>query len=265
MNTTEIHRKYVQLQQILRTFDKVAVAFSGGIDSTFLLYAACDTLGKDRVLAMQGVSCLLATSSIHQATEIFERYFSHKAEFRQIELEPLLWDEFAANTGDRCYFCKKRTYSIFKKEMEKDGCLFLLDGTNVDDLKAHRPGLRAVGELGVQTPLVQAGFAKQEIRDMAESIGLANYDQPSNSCLATRVWTGVQIRPRILRLIDDAEHFLHEKGFLGCRVRPGSDWTVIEVRTDDLERITLRANREPILQYFASVGFARVVIDLHGR
>ena len=257
--------KYDRLLDILHAFNSVAVAFSGGIDSTFLLHAACDALGNGRVTALQGISCLLPTGTSQAASLMFERNFSKTAILRQVELHPLLWNEFVANDGERCYFCKKRTYSIFKRAMVQEGRHFLLDGTNADDLQARRPGLRAVSELGVQTPLLNAGLNKYEIRELARIIGLENHNLPSNSCLATRVATNIPIQTDILKLIDDSEHFLHEKGFHGCRVRPGAKWTVIEVRKDDLEKITLRANRVAILNYFQTLGLTSVVLNLQGR
>jgi pyridinium-3,5-biscarboxylic acid mononucleotide sulfurtransferase len=265
MIATGTQEKYDHLQKILRTFSGVAVAFSGGIDSTFLLHAACEALGKGRVVALYGVSCLLPAHSIQSALHIFERYFSGTAKLRQIELQPLLWNEFVNNDGDRCYYCKKRTYSIFKTEMKKEGEFCLLDGTNTDDLNEHRPGLRAIKELGVQTPLVTAGFHKSEIRNLARSIGHENHDLPSNSCLATRIALNVPITAEALRRIGNAEYFLQNRGFHGCRVRPDAKWTIIEVNADDFERITLPENRKSILHYFQSIGLSRVVLDLHGR
>jgi pyridinium-3,5-biscarboxylic acid mononucleotide sulfurtransferase len=268
MNDTKIsgaHGKYTQLQEILRTFTSVAVAFSGGIDSTFLLHAACETLGKGRVIALHGISCLLPIDTTQAASRIFERHFSGMADLRQIKLHPLRWSEFVVNNEERCYCCKKETYITFQTEMGKEGVLFLLDGTNVDDMKKKRPGLRAIRELKVETPLLKAGFNKQEIRDIARVIGLENYNLPSNSCLATRVPSDIPITTEILRLIDDAEHFLHEKGFYGCRVRPGVKQTVIEVSADDMERFTIQAQRPLIHHYFQTLGLSDVVINLRGR
>ena len=265
MRGTGTHGKYDHLLEVLRTFNSVAVAFSGGIDSTFLLHAACEALGKDKVVALYGVSCLLPAHTIQAALHIFERYFSGKAQLRQIELLPLLWNEFVDNNRDRCYFCKKRTYSIFKAEMEKEGWEYLIDGTNADDLNEYRPGLGAIKELGVQTPLVTAGFHKSEIRNLAGSIGLENHDLPSNSCLATRIATDVPITAEVLRRIGNSEYFLQNMGFYGCRVRPDAEWTVIEIKTDDFKRITQLENRKSILHYFQSIGLSRVVLDLHGR
>jgi pyridinium-3,5-biscarboxylic acid mononucleotide sulfurtransferase len=258
--------KYDKLKEILRTFSSVAVAYSGGIDSTLLLHAACVALENRGVIALQGVSCLLPTGTVEAANNVFQRHFTGKAALRQIELDPLNWNEFVLNTQERCYFCKKRMYTIFQSEMgKKESGFYLLDGTHADELKGLRPGLRAISELGVQTPLLEAGFSKHEIREQARIIGLANHDLPSNSCLATRIATDVVIQSRSLRLIDTAEHFLHERGFPGCRVRLGAERTVIEVRQDDLERIAQHTNRLFILGYFKTIGLSNVVLDLNGR
>jgi uncharacterized protein len=156
-------------------------------------------------------------------------------------------------------------YAIFKSEMEKEGGCFLLDGTHADELKGLRPGRRAISELSVQTPLLEAGFSKREIREQAGIIGLANHDLPSNSCLATRIATDVAIQSETLELIDKAEHFLHQRGFPGCRVRVGGERTVIEVRQDDLERIAQPTNRLFVLEYFQTIGLTNAVLDLNGR
>jgi uncharacterized protein len=230
-----------------------------------LLHAACDALGNGRVTALQGISCLLPTGTSQAASLMFERNFSKTAILRQVELHPLLWNEFVNNDGDRCYYCKKRTYSIFKTEMKKEGEFCLLDGTNTDDLNEHRPGLRAIKELGVQTPLVTAGFHKSEIRNLARSIGHENHDLPSNSCLATRIALNAPITAEALRRIGNAEYFLQNRGFHGCRVRPDAKWTIIEVNADDFESIVLTENRKSILHYFQSIGLSHLVLDLHGR
>ena len=260
-----VRDKYSHLQEILSGLGHVALAFSAGVDSTFLLSAACETLGKDKVVALYGVSCLLPRHSLKAADRIFERHFAGKARLRRVDLHPLLWDDFAANGRDRCYVCKKRIYSIFLAEMEGAGVPYLIDGTNIDDLKEDRPGLRALRELGVQTPLVRAGFHKAEIRELARERGLENHDLPSNSCLATRIAAGMPISVEALRLIDHAEHFLHEKGFHDCRVRLGGERTVVELRKEHLDRITRQETRESLLQYFQSLGLSRVVLDLQGR
>ena len=259
------HEKYEKLKAILRPLGRVAVAYSGGIDSTFLLHAACDSLGNSGVTALQGISCLLPSGAVSAAHRVFERHFADKATLKQIELNPLSWEEFVVNDKERCFSCKKRMYAIFITEMEKEGGHFLLDGTHADELKGPRPGLQAINELGVRTPLLEAGFSKYEIRELSRAKGLVNHDLPSNSCLATRIEIDVPIENEMLKLIDNAENFLHERGFLGCRVRIGAERTVVEVRQNDLEKFAQQTNRLIVLKYFRAFGLSRVVLDFNGR
>jgi pyridinium-3,5-biscarboxylic acid mononucleotide sulfurtransferase len=240
------------------------VAYSGGIDSTFLLHAACDALENRGVTALQGISCLLPTGTLPAAYQVFERHFRGKATLRQIELDPLRWAEFVVNDKKRCFFCKKRMYAVFITEMAQERSFFLLDGSHADELKGPRPGMQAIKELGVRTPLLDAGFSKCEIRELSRCIGLVNYDLPSDSCLATRIAT-LPIKIELLKLADDAEHFLHERGFIGCRVRLGEERTVIEVRQGDFERFAQQTNRLIVLKYFQAIGLSPVVLDFNGR
>ncbi len=254
-----------RLHEILKGFDRVAVAFSGGVDSTFLLHAACDALGDGRVTALLAVSCLMPRSALQNALRLFKRHFQGRAALQRFEFDPLRWQDFAANPPDRCYLCKKRIYEMFFDEMSKLGISTLLDGTNEDDLGKGRPGLRALGELGVATPLAESGLIKAEIRQLAKEAGLENHDLPSNSCLATRMEEKIPLAKEMLELIDSAERVLMENGFSGSRVRPFGQRTVIEVATGDIEKIASQNRRVEILYKFHCLGFDGVVLDLVGR
>ncbi len=261
----ELREKHSSFENILKGYEKVAIAFSGGVDSSLLLYSAGKVLGKNKVLALHGVSCLNHQIDVQGAKDLYRNYCADSSQYREIELHPLLWKEFVINNEDRCYFCKKRIYSIFKMEMEKEGCELLLDGTNKDDLKDHRPGFRAIRELGVHTPLLQAGLNKQEIRKFAKEFGLPNYDLPSNSCLATRIEKDTAVDENLLTVISKAEHYLNERGFCGNRVRPRGGKAIIEVQNKDIESITKRSVRVSILHYFQAIGFDDIFLDLQGR
>lgn len=263
--TPSLEKKAVRLKELVRQFPKVAVAFSGGVDSSLLLYIACDTLGVDNVVALQAVSCLSSQRVLTHAENIIEEYPSGKISYRQVELFPLMWKEFVVNNENRCYFCKKRIYTSLKMEMEKGGCHALLDGTNIDDLKDHRPGLRAINELGIHTPLLDAGINKTEIRSLAKSLGLSNHALPSNSCLATRIARDTPITEQHLVMIADAELFLENMGFSGCRVRPMGETVCLEVGAADIEKIAKNSYRIPIVHYFQNLRFEKVVVDLKGR
>ncbi len=261
----ELQKKYSALEGIIRKYKKVAIAFSGGVDSTLLLYTAGKVLGRDKVLALHAISCLNSPQDIEDANNLYQNYCAHISRFKEIELHPLLWKEFVINNEDRCYFCKKRIYSIFKMEMEKDGGEVMLDGTNKDDLKDHRPGFRAIRELAVHTPLLEAGLNKQEIRKIVKDLELPNYNLPSNSCLATRVENNTAVSEDLLKVICEAEHYMKERGLLGCRVRPRGKNVVLEVQSKDIENITQRTIRISIMHYFQSIGFDNIVLNLQGR
>ncbi len=261
----EIQRKYTSLKDVLGAYSRVAVAFSGGVDSSLLLFTAGKVLGKKQVVGFHGVSCLNSSLDVQGAKNVFNTHCSVLAEYMQIDLYPLQWREFVVNSEERCYFCKKRIYSAFKEVMCQKNYEYLLDGTNKDDLKDHRPGFRAIRELGVHSPLLQVGLNKQEIRIIAKEVGLSNHDLPSNSCLATRIETSTIISDKMLSLVSEAEEFLHDKGYLGSRIQPRDKSIVIAVQNGDFERIVERSQRLSILHYFQSIGFESVAIDLRGR
>lgn len=260
-----LRKKFEKLQGILRSYSKVAVAFSGGIDSSLLLYTAAEVLGKNNVLALNGVSCLINKKDTSAAEEFFERFCKNTALFKQVPLYPMTWKEVVANTENRCYFCKKRMYAILKEELDKWGGEILLDGTNQDDLKDSRPGYRAIRELGVQTPLLDAGLNKSEIRILAREFELSNHDLPSNSCLATRITVNEPLNEKLLHTISEAENFLSKRGFFGTRVRPSGSSVQIFIQSKDFERICKRSERIPVYHYFQSLGFKEILLDLWGR
>ncbi len=260
-----IGNKYLKLKKILQGFESVAVAFSGGIDSTFLMHAAVDALGSGKVTAYFADSRLVSESARENALCIYELHFKNTVRLKRIEFDPLTWREFTANPKDRCYLCKKKIFTLFLSEIQKTGVTVLLDGTNKDDLGCDRPGFSAIQELGVQSPLAMAGLTKGDIRKLAEAAGLKNYDQPSNSCLATRVATGAPLTVELLELIDKAERFLNEKGFRGCRVRPLGERTIIEVMEKDFEKAAAFSIREEIYRYFSLLGLYGPALDLVGR
>jgi uncharacterized protein len=249
----------------IKGYGNVAVAFSGGVDSTLLLHAAREASGSDNVLVLQGISELVSMREREAAHGILDELQVAQGQRMEVELHPLMWNEVVANTDDRCYFCKKRMYMAFLQVLESDAGTVLLDGSNVDDLKSGRPGFRAIHELAVQTPLLDAGLNKEEIRALVQSFGVSNYNKPSNSCLATRIATGVAIEAETLALVERCESFLLNRNFIGCRVKPDGDRVVLELRKDDAQLIVEPSVRIEIIHFLQSLGFLKILLDLNPR
>lgn len=260
-----LEEKYRCLKDVVRGYEKVAVAFSGGIDSTLLLFVANQVLGSDKVVGYHVSSCLQTKGLVEQNTTLLKKIFIPKASFVELTAFPLSWKEFVINDAERCYFCKKRIYKTILDDSVNREVFDLLDGTNIDDLKQSRPGLRAIRELGVQTPLVRCKFTKYEIRLLAKYLDLPNHDLPSNSCLATRIKTGQPIEESVLEQIEEAEQFLSELGFYGCRVKPRGACTIVEVQEGELSKFVGRTNLLLIQHKMLSLKLGRVLLDTQER
>ena len=230
-----------------------------------MLYAALEALGIENVTVLRGVSELVSKIEVEGSRLILDELQIDPGRIIEVELHPLIWPEFVANTMERCYFCKKRMYQSFQRILEKRNCPNLLDGSNVDDLKKYRPGFRAIHELGIQTPLLDSGLNKEEIRILAAARHLSNFDKPANSCLATRLPEGVEIKKENLKLVEKYEDFLLSRGFIGCRARPAGRDMVIELTTEGGERLLASAMRIEIIHFFQVEGFSRVLVDLTPR
>ena len=235
------------------------------MDSTLLLYAALDALGQRNVVVLRGISELVSEREKNSSNNILDELKITKDNRFDIELHPLIWSEFTANTPERCYFCKKRMYQGFQRILEKKDERPLMEGSNVDDLKSHRPGFRAIHELGIKTPLLDAGLNKEEIRALAFDFHLSNYNKPSNSCLATRLPEGFPIQKESLLQVERVENFLLSREFYGCRVRPEGRDIVLELTGDDAERLLKSPVRVEIIHFLQSEGFSRVLVDLKLR
>ncbi len=254
--------KKKELEAIIRRAGRAAVACSGGVDSTLLLKLAHDILGHENTMAVFAETPLLPPGEAQAAKEVIKLVGSS---LLVVSLNPLAWPEFTANPLERCYLCKKKIYQTFAEKLGEYHFGVIMDGTNHDDLSDFRPGLRAVHELHVKTPLADAGLTKDEIRQFSRDLNLPNWDKLSSSCLATRVSTGHQISGEKLELIKKCENFLQALDFRGCRVRLANESAVIELLEDDIKRFLETDTRVSVLKKFNDFSIKKVFLDVCGR
>jgi uncharacterized protein len=258
-----------KLERILGEYKKVAIAFSGGADSSLLVKKALEVLGPENVLLLTARSCLLTKNEVDHASSWLSRHgYEGQVRHEFAELQPLVWDEFVQNPPDRCYLCKLRVYQMLTKLSGPHGILKLLDGTNDDDMRSTRPGLRALNELGIGAPLADAGLTKEDVRNLSREIGLDTWDRPSASCLATRIPDGLQITKERIALIEKLESQVAAMGFKGCRVRLDSqsgDKVYIQVQEKDVVELATTANRSDLIHFFNDSGVKKIFLDLNGR
>lgn len=254
--------KKKNLKEILGRESRVAVACSGGVDSTLLLKVAFDVLGPENTMAVFADTPLLPPGESEEARKAVSYVGSN---LLTVSLDPLSWPEFTENPRERCYLCKKKIYETFREQLEALDFSILMDGTNLDDLSDHRPGLKALKELDVKTPLAEAGLTKDEVRQLSRDLNLPNWNKHSSSCLATRVATGQQINREKLELIKKCENFLQDLYFQGCRVRITGDSAIIELQHDDIVRFAQNSIRQQVLKKFNDYGLEKVTLDMKGR
>ncbi|MFH1215993.1 MAG: ATP-dependent sacrificial sulfur transferase LarE [Pseudomonadota bacterium] len=236
----------------------VAVAFSGGVDSTLLLKAASVVHGE-AALAFFARSSLQKSGVEARVVECCRQF---GVTLSIVDFDPLSWSDFTVNGPDRCYLCKKRVYSHFLSLLPQ--AAVLVDGTNVDDLSRDRPGLQAIKELGIRMPLVESGLAKDEIRSISKELSLASWDLPTESCLAARIVAGVPLSAELLGVVKDAESYLEKRGFRGCRVRLDGASAFVTLFQGDRYRLAQLPLREDFLEILAKLNYAKVFLDLSG-
>ncbi len=254
----ELHQKLTQLKEILLEMQSVAIAYSGGTDSTLVLKVAHDILGK-QAIGLTAVSASLPAQELTEAQEIA----------RQIGVEHVMLESretqdprYLENSPERCYFCKTNVLDELIAYAREAGYQYILDGTNADDAHDHRPGRRAAKERGVRSPLLEAELGKAEIRHLARQLQLPNWDKPAAACLSSRVPYFTPINLETLAQIEAAENVLRNLGLRQLRVRHHDQIARIEVEPADLE--TVLAQREAITSQLQSLGYTYITLDLAG-
>jgi len=256
-----LQEKYDTLRQLLKKSDKVVVAYSGGVDSTYLLKAAVDTLGVENVLACIGVSASLAKSQYEQAIEC-GKIIGAKVE--EVVVDEVSDSKYAANKADRCFHCKSHLYRLLNDIAKEKGYDCVVCGSNVEDLDDFRPGNRAAKVFGVKSPLAEAGLTKAEIRRLSREVDLPTAEVPASPCLASRVIYGLEVTAERLKQVEEAEEFLRGLGLVEFRVRHHDTVARGEVHGMDMEKVTSEVNRSRIVEKLKGLGFKYVTLDLQG-
>lgn len=256
----KIHMKLQKLRQYLQSLGNVAVAFSGGVDSAFLLKVAQDVLG-DHVIAITAKSCSFPGRESREAA-----VFCEKLGIRQFiyEFDILGIPGFCENPPDRCYLCKKDLFGNMVRIAQEQDIRYVAEGSNMDDMGDYRPGMRAVSELGIRSPLREAGLYKEEIRTLSREMGLSTWEKPSFACLSSRFAYGERITEEKLAMVEQAEELLLGKGFRQARVRIHDRMARIEVMPGEMEKLMAQDMRMEIISKFRSYGFTYVSMDLEG-
>lgn len=256
----DLCKKLTGLERDLEDLGSLAVGFSGGTDSSFLLAVAHEVLG-DRVIAVTGVDASIPERELKEAED-----FCRKRGIRHVlcPVDPLKEEAYRNNSPERCYFCKRGLFSAVIRTAEESGIAYAAEGSNTDDPGDYRPGLKAVAELSVKSPLREAGLSKQEIRLISKAMGLPTWNKPACACLASRFAYGEEITEEKLHMIDRAEQFLIDHGFLQERVRMHGDLARIEVAPEDIMRLASEEVRGMVYKKLKEIGFLYVTLDLQG-
>jgi uncharacterized protein len=252
--------KLEKLKEIISECGRPVIAFSGGVDSTLLLSVAQEVLG-DEVLAVTVVSSFMPA---HEKKESIEIAHMIGARHEIVEVDERDIEGFTENPPDRCYICKKFIFSQVLSIAENEGASCVMDASNADDTGDYRPGMKALRELEVRSPLMEAELTKEEIRALSKARGLPSWGKPAMACLATRIPYGEEITKDKLRRVDDAEEFLRALGYGNCRVRVHDGLARIEVSPKRLELLMKPGERRKVTEHLRGLGFKYITVDMQG-
>lgn len=252
------HKKHINLLKYLKDLESVLIAFSGGVDSTFLLKACKEALG-DRVKAVTIHSPYIPKWEIEEAQELAKQIgVAHEVVMVGIN------DQIKNNPINRCYLCKKYIFSIINNLAKSQGYHYVIDGSNFDDTKDYRPGLVALNELGIKSPMLDVQLKKDEIRSLSKELGLETWDKPAYACLLTRIPYDTKWRIEDMEMIEKAEIYMMNIGFRAVRVRKHYDLARIEVNKEDRKRLFKESILDDISKMFKEIGFKYITMDLEG-
>ncbi|MDR0537799.1 MAG: ATP-dependent sacrificial sulfur transferase LarE [Tannerellaceae bacterium] len=250
--------KLNSLRQTIASYGKLCIAYSGGVDSSFLTHVAYEVLGENS-LAVLVDSAVLARRDKSDAIELLERIGIH---YEVAEENPFESEDFSQNSRMRCYYCKKNNYTLILNIARKYDIRYVADGQNADDaLSEHRPGVKAGREMGVVSPLIECGLTKDDIRRYSKMLGVSTWNKPANACLSSRIPYGVSITADRLATVEAAEESLRKRGMEGCRVRWHGEIARIEAPRSLFDKIL---NTHEIMEEIKSQGFKYVTLDIEG-
>lgn len=261
VSESSVDMKFERLLGIIREMERVAVAFSAGVDSTFLLKAAVEAVGPQNVVAVTGRSDSLAQAEFEQSIELARQM---GVEHVFLETQEFSDPNYLANPTNRCYFCKSDLFKHVNRFAAERGIAAVLTGVNHDDQSDWRPGIQAGAEQNVRAPLAEAGLTKEDVRILSKRMGLPTHDKPASPCLSSRIQYGEQITAEKLSQIDRSERFLRSLGFRECRVRHHNNLARIEVPADEIERLSSPQIRVKVDAALREYGYSYVTIDARG-